>query len=275
MPIEKVFQNRFLKDAGGKYKFLTMVLSELKSNFLDKSWSVIFNQCKIIIIRVTFRVSDCGWSWNCPCLLFWVFVFWVWLVAFFLFFVWVRLSSYCCGCRWSGCLYPLFCRFIRWDVCLWIRCSWFYFLNLYVFSFRCWSWTWSVFWTEFQWRVMIDLYNFFLCVYLVWVRIDHLIVYWRCWRVLVVYIFFFLFLFLFWLFFRTLLIIRFGLIRDRVRGCCWRCWGRWCVAAFYGVRQKLEGGFARSRLLIRAVLALFCACCLSHCRRKENGFIFR
>jgi hypothetical protein len=37
MPIEKVFQNRFLKDAAGKYKFLTMVLKELKVNFIEKN----------------------------------------------------------------------------------------------------------------------------------------------------------------------------------------------------------------------------------------------
>jgi len=37
MPIEKVFQNRFLKDASGKYKFLMMVLKELKANFIEKN----------------------------------------------------------------------------------------------------------------------------------------------------------------------------------------------------------------------------------------------
>ena len=36
LPIEKAFQNRFLKDAGGKYKFLMMVLKELKVNFIMK-----------------------------------------------------------------------------------------------------------------------------------------------------------------------------------------------------------------------------------------------
>jgi hypothetical protein len=36
LPIEKAFTNRFLKDAAGKYKFLTMVLKELRTNFLDK-----------------------------------------------------------------------------------------------------------------------------------------------------------------------------------------------------------------------------------------------
>lgn len=38
IPIEKAFQNKFLKEAIGKYKFLLMVVVDLKSNFLKTGW---------------------------------------------------------------------------------------------------------------------------------------------------------------------------------------------------------------------------------------------